>query len=70
MHRSMASHLHQGPVPRCTITEVTISASANSAIMNAASRGGRKRAVKDQVSRGIQRGLGSLHGGPPNLGDF
>ena len=29
-----------------------------------------KRAVKEQVRRGIQRGLGSLHGGPPNLGDF
>jgi hypothetical protein len=29
-----------------------------------------KPAVKDQVSRGIQSGLGSLHGGPPNPGDF
>jgi hypothetical protein len=29
-----------------------------------------KPAVKDQVSRGIHSGLGSLHGGPPNPGDF
>jgi hypothetical protein len=29
-----------------------------------------KLAVKDQVSRAIQSGVDSLHGGPPNLGDF
>jgi hypothetical protein len=29
-----------------------------------------KLAVKDQVSRGIQSGLGSLHGGPPSPGGF
>jgi hypothetical protein len=29
-----------------------------------------KPAVKDHVSRGIQRGLGSLHGGPPNPTGF
>ena len=29
-----------------------------------------KLAVKDDVSRGIQSGLGSLHGGPPNPAAF
>ena len=29
-----------------------------------------KLAVKDQIDQGLQSGLGSLHGGPPNPGDF
>jgi hypothetical protein len=29
-----------------------------------------KSAVKDHVSRGIQSGLGSLYGGPPNPSGF